>query len=143
MLHHRHELYLLADMIDWDGFEREFGALSSEKKGRPGIPIRLLIGLSYLSNTFNLSDQAVIEVWVENPYWQYFCGEQYFQHKLPIDPSSLSRWRKRIGPAGCERILAATVQVGLNSGAVSDWSGWHKSLTSTYGKATPGLDHES
>ena len=69
MLNHRHELYLLADMLDWDDFEREFGALYSEKKGRPGIPTRLLIGLSCLSNTFNLSDQAVVEVWVENPYW--------------------------------------------------------------------------
>ena len=122
MLNHRHELYLLAGMIDWDGFEREFGSLYSEKKGRPGIPIRLLIGLSYLGHTFNLSDQAVVEGWVENPYWQYFCGEQYFQHKPPIDPSSLSRWRKRIGPEGCERILAATVAVGLNSGAVRESS---------------------
>ena len=55
MLNHRHELYLLAGMIDWDGFEREFGSLYSEKKGRPGIPIRLPIGLSYLGHTFNLS----------------------------------------------------------------------------------------
>lgn len=122
MLNRRHELYQLAGMIDWSSFEQEFGTLYADKKGRPGISIRLLVGLSYLSHAFNLSDQAVVEKWVENPYWQYFCGEKYFQHTLPIDPSSLSRWRKRIGEKGCEKILAETIQVGLASGAVKESS---------------------
>lgn len=117
-----HELYRLAGLIDWDAFETEFGALYAAKKGRPGIPIRLMVGLTYLGHAYGLSDEAVVAKWVENPYWQYFCGESYFQHRFPIDCSSMSRWRKRIGEEGCEKILAETLQAGLRSGAVKDSS---------------------
>jgi IS5 family transposase len=122
ILNRRHELFKLANLIDWQAFEEEFGQFYSAKKGRPGIPIRLMVGLSYLGHAYGLSDEAVVSKWVENPYWQYFCGETYFQHKLPIDFSSLSRWRKRIGEKGCELILAETLQAGLRSGAVKETS---------------------
>ena len=118
ILNHRHELYRLSGLIDWEMFEREFGKLYAEE-GRPGIPIRLLVGLTYLSHAFNTSDEETVRRWVENPYHQYFCGEEYFRHALPIDPSSLSRWRKRIGENGSELILKLTVQAGLASGAVA------------------------
>lgn len=117
MLSHQHELYRLAELIDWEAFEREFGVLYSEN-GRPGIPIRMLVGLTYLGHAFGLSDEVVVRRWVENPYWQFFCGESHFRHDLPIDPSSLSRWRKRIGPAGSELILKISLAAGLQSGAV-------------------------
>ncbi|MGI6656148.1 MAG: transposase [Desulfobulbus sp.] len=117
ILNRNHELYRLAALIDWALLEQEFGALYSEH-GRPGIPIRLMAGLSYLSHAFNTSDEETVRRWVENPYHQYFCGEEYFCHELPIDPSSLSRFRKRIGEEGCELILQVTLQAGLVSGAV-------------------------
>ena len=60
-----------------------------------------------------LSDETIVSAWVENPYWQYFCGMGFFQHKLPIDPSSLSRWRSRIGESGCERLLQVTIDAGV------------------------------
>ena len=122
ILNRQHELYRLAGLIDWAAFEQEFGKFYSTWKGRPGIPLRLLVGLSYLGHAFGLSDEAVVAKWVENPYWQYFCGETYFQHQLPIDPSSMTRWRQRIGEKGCELILAASLQVGLRSGAVKESS---------------------
>jgi IS5 family transposase len=117
ILNHRHELYRLGELIDWEVFERELGKLYAEE-GRPGIPIRLLVGLTYLSHAFNTSDEETVRRWVENPYHQYFCGEEYFRHDLPIDPSSLSRWRKRIGEEGCELILQLTVPAGLAAKAV-------------------------
>jgi IS5 family transposase len=122
ILNRQHELYKLAVLIDWNIFEKKFGKFYAVKKGRPGIPIRLMVGLSYLGHTYGLSDEAVVAKWVENPYWQYFCGETYFQHQLPIDPSSMSRWRKRVGEKGCELILAATLPPGLRSGAVKESS---------------------
>jgi len=91
-----HELYRLATLIDWPLLEQEFGALYSEN-GRPGIPIRLMAGLCYLSHAFKTSDEETVRRWLENPYHQYFCKQKYFCHELPIDPSSLSRFRKRIG----------------------------------------------
>jgi IS5 family transposase len=81
-----------------------------------------MVGLIYLGHAYGLSDEAVVARWVENPYWQYFCGESYFQHRLPTDSSSMSRWRKRIGEKGCEKILAETSQAGLRSGTVNESS---------------------
>lgn len=81
-----------------------------------------MAGLTYLGHAFGISDEEVVRRWVENPYWQFFCGEEYFRHDFPIDPSSLSRWRKRIGEKGSELILKITLAVGLRSGAVRESS---------------------
>jgi len=86
ILNMKHPLCVLADQIDWKFFEEEFGAYYSESRGTPGKPIRLMVGLHYLKHTFNESDEGVVEHFIENPYWQYFCGYEYFQHKFPIDP---------------------------------------------------------
>ena len=117
ILDQRHELYRLAALIDWHRFDQEFGRFY-RPLGRPAKPTRLMVGLSYLQHTFNLSDEAVVQRWIENPYYQWFCGCEYFQHELPCDPSSLTRWRKRLGPDGLETLLAETIQAGLESGAV-------------------------
>jgi transposase, IS5 family len=117
ILDQRHELFRLASLIDWDRFDQAFGRFY-RPLGRPAKPTRLMAGLSYLQHTFNLSDEAVVHRWTENPYWQWFCGCEYFQHQLPCDPSSLTRWRKRLGPDGLENLLAATIQAGLESGMV-------------------------
>jgi hypothetical protein len=117
ILNRQHELYRLSGLIGWEMFEQEFGKLYAEE-GRPGIPIRLMVGLTYLGHAYQLSDEEVVRRWVENPYYQYFCGAEYFLHQLPIDPSSLSRWRRRIGEQGAELILKLTVPAGLKSEAV-------------------------
>src|SRR5215510_3602852 len=88
-LNPKHPLFRLAQQIDWSYFEREFGAFYSEEMGRPGEPTRLLVGLHYLKHAYDESDESVVEKWIENPYWQYFCGYEYFQHQLPCHPTSL------------------------------------------------------
>ena len=115
LLDQRHELYRLSDLIDWNGFDTAFGELYCPDNGCPGKATRLMVGLHYLKHTYGLSDEDVVKRWVENPYWQYFCGEEYFQHQMPIDPSSLSRFRRRIGESGCEKILQVSVEAGLES----------------------------
>ena len=113
----RHELCKLADQIHWQALVDQFGALYSEN-GRPGVPIRLMAGLHYLKHAFGLSDEVVVKSWVENPYWQYFCGEEYFQHRLPINPSQMTRFRDRLGAGGCEQLLKLTIAAGLIAKAV-------------------------
>ena len=113
MLDRQHSLFRLADQIDWSFFEREFGPLYSVKMGRPGVPIRLLVGLHYLKHAFNESDESVVARFVENPYWQYFCGFEFFQHRFPLDPTTLVKWRKRIGSKGTEKLLQATIETAL------------------------------
>jgi IS5 family transposase len=78
----------------------------------------LIAGLFYLKHAFNLSDEALVVRWVENPYWQYFCGEIYLQHKLPIDPTSMTKWRKRLGEKGCELLLQEMLSVGVKTKTV-------------------------
>jgi IS5 family transposase len=107
----RHPLCKLARAIDWTVFEEEFGAFYSESMGRPAKPIRLLVGLHYLKHAFDESDESVLERFLENPYWQYFCGFEYFQHELPVDPTTPVKWRKRVGSKRLEALLKETVSV--------------------------------
>jgi IS5 family transposase len=103
-----HELAKLAKLIDWSGLEEHFGKQFSEQ-GRPGKPTRLMVGLHYLKYAFDLSDQEVLSRWLENPYWQYFCGRRYFEKSLPVESSSLTRWRKRFNQTDAEYLLKAII----------------------------------
>jgi len=109
ILDRRHPLYVLANKIDWARFDKSFGNLFAQKQGRPALPTRLVVGLHYLKHAYNESDESVVARLLENPYWQYFCGFKHFQHELPIDPSSMTRWRKRLGPDKIEELLTATI----------------------------------
>ncbi len=106
----RHPLVQLSELIDWKVFEQAWSGHFPARLGRPALPPRLIAGLLYLQHTTACSDEELVRSWLENPYWQYFCGESYFQHALPCDASSLVRWRKRIGQPGVELLLRETVQ---------------------------------
>jgi IS5 family transposase len=79
-----------------------------------------MVSLHILKFQHDLSDQAVVERWMENPYWQFFSGMRFFSHSLPLDPSSMTRWRNRLGASGAEEILKATLQTALKVGAVRE-----------------------
>jgi len=89
MLDPKHPLVRLANAIDWGYFEREFGKFYIENVGRPGKPIRILVGLHYLKNAYDESDETCVERYFENPYWQYFYGFEHFQHEFPLKPTTL------------------------------------------------------
>src|SRR5213082_289326 len=103
-------LVKLGRAIDWRFLEDAFGAVYSDKPGQPPLPTRLMAGLAILKHTHDLSDEALCERWLENPYFQLLCGEEFFQHKLTFDRSSLTRWRQRMG----EDKLVALIQESLN-----------------------------
>lgn len=103
-----HELCLLAKKIDWDYLEKEFAPLYGTT-GRPSVPIRTIVGLLLLKQMYNLGDETVMDRWLENPYWQHFCGEIYFQYKLPFDPSDFVHFRKRIGEDGMKKIFEQSI----------------------------------
>jgi len=107
-----HPLIRLADKIDWDQIDERVGLCYADE-GRPGLPPRLMVGLHYLKHAFDESDESVCDRWVENPYWQYFCGEQYLQHDLPIDPSSMTKWRQRVGDKLFSDLLGLTIHLAL------------------------------
>ena len=107
----RHELYVLANQIDWQSVEDEFSSFYCPDNGRPSIPIRKIVGVLLLKMMFNHSDESVVNRWRENPYWQYFCGETFFQHEKPFDPTELIKFRKRIGDDGAEKLLKLSINL--------------------------------
>ena len=115
-LNPRHELVLLGQTMDWSDIERSFSAHFASTTGRPALPARLVAGLLYLQHAYDCSDEVAVNTWVENPYWQFSTGETYLQIEPPIDPSSLTRWRKRIGEEGVETMLMATIKAGRKLG---------------------------
>jgi IS5 family transposase len=118
LIDRRHPLVQLADQIHWEEFHATFAPLFCPDNGRAACPVRLMVGLHYLKHTFDLSDEDTVAQWVENPYWQYFCGGKFFEHTLPIHPSSMSRWRSHLREAGVETMLAELIATGLRSGAI-------------------------
>jgi len=115
----RHELIGLSALIDWGRFDAAFGTHYHDRKGRRGLPTRLMTGLHLLKHMKGLSDEETCAAWLENPYFQAFCGEMHFQHRLPIDRSSMTRWRQRIGADDLEALLAETIAVAVKTKAVS------------------------
>ena len=112
----KHELVQLAGKIDWDWIDGEIAPLYSDK-GRPGIETRFVIGLLLLKHIYGLSDEAVCDRWVHDPYFQHFTGEEFFQHEFPHERSDLSHWRKRLGDK-LELLLAESLRVAHDTGAL-------------------------
>jgi len=112
----KHELVQLAGKIDWGWLDGEIAPLYSDK-GRPGIETRFVVGLLLLKHIYGLSDEAVCERWVHDPYFQYFTGEEFFQHAFPHERSDLSHWRTRLGDK-LELLLAESLRVAHESGAL-------------------------
>lgn len=118
-LNMRHPLVRLAGLMDWEQIERHFASHFTSGRGRPALPPRLVAGLLYLQHANDASDEAVVNTWLENPYWQYFTGETYLQTELPIDASSLTRWRQRIGEEGVELLLAVSIEAARAAGLIN------------------------
>lgn len=104
-----HELGLLSQQIDWSAVESDFTEYYCADNGRPGVPIRKMVGMMLLKNIYNLSDECVVARWQENPYMQYFTGEKVFQKRPPMDPADLTKFRKRISSIGAEKIFAISL----------------------------------
>ena len=120
----KHPLAKLGGYVDWGFLEKTFGAAYSDGPGQPPLPTRLMAGLAILKHTYNLSDEALCERWIENPYYQLFCGEEFFRHDLPFDRSSLTRWRQRMGEEKIAALIQESLSVAARVGAAkpSDFS---------------------
>jgi IS5 family transposase len=114
-----HPLVVLAGKIDWQRFDAAFADCYCPDFGAPGKAIRLLVGLHYLKHAFNKSDESLLERWLENPYWQSFCGFTTMQHELPLHPTSLVKWRGRVGVERLLELLQETIALAVREKQVS------------------------
>jgi len=113
-----HPLVRLAEEIDWGFLERRFAAVCEAGPGQPPLPARLIAGLFILKYMRALSDEVLCARWLENPYYQYFCGEEFFQHRLVFDRSSLTRWRQRMGEGKLQALLQESLAVATKTKAI-------------------------
>ena len=144
MIDLRHPLVVLAGKLPWPAIEAAlavkfahearppksetvdglFGAESVEfgggvsRAGRPRLGIRLMAGLLYLKNSFNVSDEELVQRWAENVYWQHLCGMEYFEPRLPCDATQIGRFRRAIGEEGLELLLKATIETAVQTKAI-------------------------
>jgi IS5 family transposase len=110
-LNQDHPLVRLAEALNWRSLEEKLAKFYDLHAGRPGLPLQLMIGLMLLKYIFSYSDERVVQLWTENPYYQAFTGEPCFTSEAPCDPSELTHFRKRIGKDGCEILLAESVRI--------------------------------
>jgi IS5 family transposase len=118
ILNLRHELVRLGELLDWARLEAHFAAYSKEQ-GRPGLAIRLVVGLPLLKHIEGLSEEAVCARWERDRYRQYFCGEEYFQHAFPLERSGLTHFGHRVGEQALETLLQETLAAAYRAGALS------------------------
>ena len=113
-----HELVRLAKSVSWEMIEARFGEVYTDGPGMPPLPTRLMAGLAILKHTFNLSDEELCARWIENPYFQFLCGEEFFQHELTFDRSSMTMWRQRMGEEWIASLLQESLSVAVKTGAM-------------------------
>jgi hypothetical protein len=114
-----HPLVRLAREIDWGFLDRRFSSVCTAGDGRPPLPTRLVAGLFILKHMHSLSDEALCARWLENPYYQFFCGELSFCHRLPFDRSSLTHWRQRLGEEELVALIQESLSVAHRTGALA------------------------
>ena len=119
LLDPKHPLVILANKIDWKRFDLALADCYSADFGRPAQSTRLMVGFLYLKYTFDVSDEDLPARWVENPYWQYFCGYSYMQHEMPLDYTTIIKWRSKVGSARLEELLKETIALALKEKQVT------------------------
>ena len=115
----KHPLVHLAGEIDWSFLDERLGGAYQAGVGHPPLPVRLMAGLLILKHMHSLSDEVLCARWVENPYYQFFCGEVVFRHELPFDRSSLTRWRQRLGEERLAALIQESLRVAHATGALA------------------------
>ena len=111
----KHELVLLRNAIDWKRFEKALEPAYCADNGRPAVPVRTMVALTFLKFMYGISDQDVLDNWCENPYWQYFCGGVFIEHEPPTDQTVMSRWRCRAGEAGVTDMISETIDSAVRN----------------------------
>ena len=100
------------------GLDERAAACFVQGKGRPATPSRFMIAMFLLKAVYDLSDEQLFERWVYDPYFQYFTGEAYFQHKVPHERSGMSHWRRWLGPDFLDLLIQESLRIAHGAGVL-------------------------
>jgi len=95
-----HDLVILRHIIPWQSIIDQLVSSYDPKKGRMGYSLRILVGASIVARLRQLSDRKVIKQIQENRYLQYFCNVPDQELMTFLHPSTLCRFRQRVGQEG-------------------------------------------
>jgi len=104
---------ILAKLIPWAEFEKEYAIIFHEKIGSPAKPFQMALGALIIQQILNVSDRETVQYIKENPYLQYFLGLRVFQKTAPFNPSMLVHFRKRITPEILAKINEKVVKLSI------------------------------
>lgn len=95
-----HDLLILHHMIPWQPIIERLAPFYHQQKGRTGHSLRLLVATAILCRLRQLSDRKVIENMQENRAMPYFCTVPDQRLMTFVNPSTLCRFRNRLGTEG-------------------------------------------
>lgn len=104
---------VLANIIPWENFEKEYAVIFDEKIGAPAKAFQIALASLIIQQTLNLTDRETVEQIKENPYLQYFLGLSRYQYKAPFESSMLVHFRKRINSKIINKINKTIVKSAL------------------------------
>ena len=117
-LAHRDRKGRVVEGADLFGTTAQLAGAGVSPAGRPRLPVRLMVALLYLKHAYNESDEALVERWAQDVYFQFFSGQLYFEPRLPCDATQIGRFRRVLGEAGVEQLLKTTIETAVAIGAV-------------------------
>lgn len=101
---------LMAKLIPWSEFEEKYALYFSEDMGAPAKPFRMALGSLIIKEKLGISDRETVEQIKENPYLQYFIGQESYTNEPPFDPSTMVYFRKRISASMIEEVNKVMVK---------------------------------
>lgn len=104
----------LAEVLPWEKLDEAYGRYFTAGYGRPAKDSRLVCGLLVVKQLKKLSDEDAVAEFMESPYLQAFCGQEYFSLEDVINPGILSERRKRLG-AGFLSLLETELSAALKA----------------------------
>jgi transposase len=113
-----HFLRRALQVIPWDDFDELLAPYYSPDKGRPPEWPALMLKLEYLRYHYRLSDRQVIERAKTDIAFRYFLQVDVYD-QLP-DPTTLCRFRGRLGKEGFRSVFDKVVATSREHGLVRD-----------------------
>lgn len=116
-----HELLVLARKLDWHAIHKVVKSYH-KLNGRHAKDSRLMVGLLILKHRYKVSDELLVAGLKENMYWRAFCGLHgqigLWRHTSIVDESSMTRFRRRLGPEGIRKVERVIRQQLVKDGSI-------------------------